>query len=81
MWFKEVKGYNLGMCREFYQELAVFGDDGSKSRTNVRGKAFEVTLDTIATAMAYARPPTSTPVHPHNVDGGKDPLGLREPYL
>ena len=61
----------MGLCWEFYQKLSVFGDDEGKLRTNVRGKTFEVTPATIATKMRYERPLSTTPVYPHNVDGGR----------
>lgn len=59
-WFEPVEGYNLSMCREFYQKFRVTEVDGVEVlRTNVRGTVFVITPDEIATLLGHYKRPTS----------------------
>ncbi|CAK9140169.1 unnamed protein product, partial [Ilex paraguariensis] len=62
-WFEPVDGFNLSMCREFYQTLRVADvNEVEVLKTNVRGKIFVVTSDVIVTFLGnYERPPNFPP--------------------
>ena len=72
-WFEAVDGYNLSMCREFYQTLGLADEGGVEMlKAKVRGKVITVTPDVIASLLGeYQRPPNDSPTYPDNVTKAK----------
>ncbi|CAK9150320.1 unnamed protein product, partial [Ilex paraguariensis] len=54
--FKNVEGYILTLCHQFYNGLREFDLDLKILRTMVRGQIIQVTSDIIAEYLAYERP-------------------------